>query len=117
MVVCAQRCVKKFLAVRQAQLQIVYRLYELTAIKEQSMHECASHWLELPRSVKEHLVWGEVMSRRREHKRVTEEQQENALLNSAYNLIHGVPEEAQCVVFKVSQAAWAFGSAVSHLVP
>ena len=101
MVITAQRMIRKFLAVRKAQTHIIGLLYQQKAEEFKDTNHAASKWLLIPEPVVNRLVWGDIKARRNYHKELSTDEAEEAALDDAWNLVHGVAEEAPCVDFKI----------------
>ena len=59
MVCAAQRVVRKFLAVRGAQLEVALLQYDTKAELYQTKHTYCARWLEIPVHVKSAVVWSD----------------------------------------------------------
>ena len=101
MVITAQRIIRKFLAVRKAQTHIIGLLYQQKAEEYKDKNNAASKWLLIPQPVVDRLVWGDIKARRNYHKELSTDEVEEAALDDAWNLVHGVAEEHVCVDFKI----------------
>ena len=85
-----QRLVRRFLAVKQAQLEVVTLQFDSKAELYKKTHKYCAAWLGLPMSVKHAIVWGDIKFRRRLHEReLSEEEKMEAALDEAWNLLHG----------------------------
>ena len=80
----------------------VYDEEELKKAEEfKDTNHAASKWLLIPEPVVNRLVWGDIKARRNYHKELSTDEAEEAALDDAWNLVHGVAEEAPCVDFKI----------------
>ena len=94
MVCAAQRVVRKFLAVREAQLEVALLQYDTKAELYQTKHTYCARWLEIPNHVKSSVVWSDIKLRRKNFcKELTDEEKENARLEEARTLLQGTLKE------------------------